>query len=55
MTAATSTERARSLRARRERDGLKEVRGIWAPVTLHDDVRKAAREHAAKLAARKGG
>jgi hypothetical protein len=47
--AKTSTERARALRARRDAEGLREVRGIWAPDALHDEVRAAA----AKIARRR--
>lgn len=49
MTAKTSTQRAQDLRKRREADGLKEVRGIWAPTERHDAIKQAVRELEAKL------
>ena len=42
--AATSTERARDLRKRREAEGLTEVRGIWAkPGDAHRQIKAYAR------------
>jgi hypothetical protein len=41
MTAKTTTERVRELRQRRQESGLSEVRGIWAPASLHDAIREA--------------
>ena len=54
----TSTERARALRERREREGLAEVRGIFAPAADHVEIKAYAvklakrREREAKRAAR---
>lgn len=57
----TSTERARALRERREREGLAEVRGIFAPPVDHAEIKAFAaklakrRAREAKRAARAGG
>lgn len=40
MTAKTSTQRGDALRKRREAEGLKEVRGIWAPKGVHKDLKE---------------
>ena len=56
----TSTERSRDLRERREREGLAEVRGIFAPAADHAEIKAFAakiakrREREAKRAARAG-
>ena len=39
----TPAERQRSLRAKDKAAGVAEVRGIRAPVVLHDKVKKAAK------------
>lgn len=40
MTAKTSTEKARTLRDKRAREGLAEVRGVWAPKDEHAAIKQ---------------
>ena len=42
--AKTSTEKARTLREKRAREGLAEVRGVWAPAQHHKALRERFRE-----------
>lgn len=39
----TSAERQRTLRKTREREGLKELRGLWLPPEQHKEVKEAVR------------
>ncbi len=43
MTARTTAQRQAALRERRKKAGLMEVRGIWAPPSLHAKIKAAAR------------
>lgn len=40
MTARTTAQRQAALRERRKKAGLMEVRGIWAPQWMHDNIKK---------------
>lgn len=44
MTAKTTTERQREFRAGLKRQGMAEVRGIYAPPELHEAIKEAAKQ-----------
>lgn len=44
MKAKTNTERQRAFRAGLKRQGMAEVRGIFAPPELHDAIKMAAKQ-----------
>lgn len=44
MKAKTNTERQRAFRAGLKRQGMAEVRGIFAPPELHDAIKEAAKQ-----------
>ena len=48
MTAKTNTERQRAFRADMKRQGLTEVRGIFAKPEQHQAIKEAARKVAEK-------
>lgn len=43
MTALTGKEKSERLRRRREKEGLKEVRSIWAPPAKHTAIKAEAK------------
>lgn len=48
MTAKTTAERQQALRARRDAEGLQEVRGIYLPRALHAKLKALARKLVAR-------
>jgi len=49
MTAQTTAQRQEALRAKREMLGLTEVRGIYLPPAMHQELKKLAEKLSAKF------
>ena len=49
MTRQTSTEKARTLREKRAREGLAEVRGVWAKKADHANIKQLIRRAMAEF------